>query len=69
MDRVTRQVLETFRGQAALSDEGVVALLEQAGVSRAWLSKVVSTDGGFSCDVAERLLNTVGYELRVVKRG
>jgi transcriptional regulator with XRE-family HTH domain len=40
----------------------------RAGVSKAWLCRLQTTDANLSVDTASKLLNAAGYELNISKK-
>lgn len=65
--RITNEILNIIRTHAYKEDMTISEFGRQAGVSKAWLSKLKNTDANLSVETAEKLLNAAGYKLNVSK--
>ena len=64
---LTRQVLQLIREYIAANKISMSEFGRQAGVSKAWLSKLKNTDANLSLDTAINLLHFIGYTLILTK--
>lgn len=65
---LTKEVLRLIRNTAFKKDISLSEFGENAGVSKAWISKLQHTDANLSLDTAQGLLNASGYELKIVRK-
>ena len=64
---LTRQVLQLIREYIDANKISMSEFGRQAGVSKAWLSKLKNTDANLSLDTAINLLHFIGYTLILTK--
>lgn len=68
MDKITEKTLEIIRGHAYDDSKTITDILKSCDISRAWLTKVIKTDGSFTVKTCQKLLNECGYDLKIVRR-
>lgn len=66
---LTRQILQLIREYIDANKISMSEFGRQAGVSKAWLSKLKNTDANLSLDTATDLLHFIGYTLKLAKDG
>lgn len=67
--KITTQILNIIRYKASEEDLSISAYGRKAGISKAWISKLMHTDANLSIETASKLLDVAGYELRIVRKG
>ena len=65
---LTNQILNIVRTKAYKENMSISNFAEQAGVSKAWISKLRNTSANFSVETASRLLNVCGYKLVIIPK-
>lgn len=66
---LTRQILQLIREYIDANKISMSEFGRQAGVSKAWLSKLKNTDANLSLDTAVDLLHFIGYTLKLTRDG
>jgi transcriptional regulator with XRE-family HTH domain len=66
---ITKQILELIRAYANKEGISLSQFAKRTDISKAWLSKLKNHDANLSLETATYLLNEIGYDLQVKKRG
>ena len=67
--KITTQILNIIRYKANEEDMSISSYGRKAGISKAWLSKLMHTDANLSIETASKLLDVADYELKIVPKG
>ena len=65
MNSLTKEVLNIVRNFVDKESISMSEFARQAGVSKAWLSKLQHTDANLSIEMANRLLIIAGYKIEI----
>ena len=65
---INEDILSLIRTYAYNNNLSMSEVSRRAGISKAWLSKLKNSDANLSLETAERILNTLGYSLKIQKR-
>lgn len=65
---INEDILSLIRTYAYNNNLSMSEVGRRAGISKAWLSKLKNSDANLSLETAERILNTLGYSLKIQKR-
>ena len=65
---ITREIMDMISQHMAKNNISLSEFARQSHVSKAWLSELRNKDANLSVETATYLLNSLGYDLQIVKK-